>query len=119
MAFTRRRSEGIEQTPFADDAGGASTHQQHPVRHPQRLVDVMNDQQGGARVPVNQLGQQRLHCLAGDRVQGGERLVEQSPAIRLLTGAVSLWSAPLRYLAPKVATPRDQTPSRQPPEREP
>ena len=79
----------------------------------------MGDQQGGARVPVNQLGQQRLHCLAGDGVQDGERLVEQSPAIRLLTGAVSLWSAPLRYLAPKVATTRDQTPSRQPPEREP
>ena len=52
-------------------------HHQDPVAQRDRLVDVVGDEQHRRVVALAQPPHQVVHAQAGDRVQRGERLVEQ------------------------------------------
>lgn len=58
-----------DEPPVAQDG--------HPVGEPYGLVDVMGDQEHGRAVLAAQLVDQVVHLQPGQRVQGGERLVQQ------------------------------------------
>ena len=52
-------------------------HHQHPVGQLHGFLDVVGHQQNGAPVQHPQVGDERLRGEPGQRVQCGERLVEQ------------------------------------------
>ncbi len=59
------------------DAAGRVAHDRHPVGQVDRLLHVVGDEQHGQPVPLPHPGQQLLHVVPGQGVEGAERLVHQ------------------------------------------
>ena len=62
---------------LADRSSRPRPEHDHPVGEVERLLDVVGDQDHGPRLGRQRLGQPLLHLGAGDRVERGERLVQQ------------------------------------------
>ena len=78
---SKRRSwpSGIRERhrEVADDPAGPGRHHQHPCRQEHRLADRVGDEQPGEPLALEQAQQLVVQPLAGDLVEGAERLVEQ------------------------------------------
>ncbi len=59
------------------DAAGAGRHHEHPRRQEDRFGDRVGDEQRAEPEPLEQRDQLVVEALAGDLVDGAERLVEQ------------------------------------------
>ena len=78
-------------------------HHQDAVGERNRLVDVMRDEQDTGPVRGDELAHQRVHANASQRIERGERFVEQQQ-LRLLHQRASKGDA-LRLAAGQVARP--------------
>jgi hypothetical protein len=61
---------------LGDDPGRAGREHRDPVGEVERLLDVVGDEDDGARVGAQRPGEPLLHLGAGDRVEGCEGLVK-------------------------------------------
>ena len=72
----RARGLGMGDVERLDDPSGARREQHDPVGQQDRLLDIVRDQQHGARLLQQRIGEPALHLPARERVERAERLVQ-------------------------------------------
>ncbi len=106
----RRRSGARNRADRGDDGPGSRRHHQEAARQEYRLLDAVGDEEDALARPAPDVEDQLLHLLAGQGVEGAERLVHQEE----VGTAVSARATPTRWRMPPESCQmrRVSTPSR-------